>query len=98
MSELKGKQLNYLRGLAHHLKVVVSVGAQGITRGVVNELDSALAAHELVKVKLTGDDKTERSRCLERLCAATDSRAVQMIGKIGVVYRPAKEPKIVLPG
>jgi RNA-binding protein len=97
MSELKGKQLNFLRGLAHHLKVVVSVGARGVTRPLVNELDLALNAHELVKVKLAGEDKQERQRCLERLCAATDAHAVQLIGRTGVIYRAAKDPVIRIP-
>lgn len=97
MSELKGKQLNFLRGLAHHLKVVVSVGARGVTRPVVSELDDALRSHELVKVRLVGEDKQERQRCLERLCAATDAHAVQLIGKTGVIYRPARKPVIRIP-
>ena len=97
MPELRGKQLNYLRGLAHHLKVVVSVGSRGITPAVVDELKAALAAHELVKVKLSGEDKSERQRCMERLCAASGAQAVQMIGKTAVIYRPAREPRIQLP-
>lgn len=97
MPELTGKQLRFLRSSAHHLKVVVSVGARGVTRGVVDELDGALRSHELVKVRLAGEDREERERCLERLCAATGSAPVQMIGKTGVVYRPAPEPRIVLP-
>jgi RNA-binding protein len=97
MIELRGKQLTFLRGLAHHLSVVVSVGNRGVTRAVVDELKEALRVHELVKVKLAGDDKSARQMCLERLCAATDAYAVQQIGKTGVIYRPANEPKIKLP-
>ncbi len=97
MAELRGKQLNYLRGLAHHRKVVVSVGAAGVSRGVVAELDEALRVHELVKVKLAGEDRRDRQTCLERLCAATGAHAVQVIGHVGVLYRPAPEPRIVLP-
>ncbi len=97
MPELRGKQLNYLRGLAHHRKVVVSVGAAGVSRGVVAELDEALRVHELVKVKLAGEDRGERQRCMERLCAATGAHAVQIIGHTGVLYRAGAEPVIVLP-
>lgn len=97
MKELRGKQLNFLRGRAHHLKVVVSVGALGVSRGVVAELDQALRAHELVKVKLAGDDRAARQACLERLCAGTDAAPVQLIGRVGVVYRPADPPVITLP-
>ena len=95
--QLRGKQINYLRGLAHHLKVVVSVGNDGISKSVVAELDTTLKSHELVKVKLMGDTKAERQVCLERLCAAVDAAPVQLIGKTGVLYRPAEKPVIVLP-
>lgn len=97
LQKLRGKQINYLRGLAHHRKVIVSVGNDGITKGVVNELDISLASHELVKVRLGGESREERQMCLERLCAAVDAQAVQIIGKVGVVYRPAKKPVIQLP-
>jgi RNA-binding protein len=97
MIELRGKQLTFLRGLAHHLNVVVSVGNRGVTRAVVDELNEALRVHELVKVKLAGEDRNTRQMCLERLCAATDAQAVQQIGKTGILYRPAREPRIKLP-
>ncbi|GJL81888.1 MAG: RNA-binding protein [marine bacterium B5-7] len=97
MNKLPGKSLSYLRGLAHHQKVVVSVGTKGITKALVDELDIALKTHELVKVKLAGNDKSDRAMCLERLCAATDAHAVQLIGHTGVIYRPAEEPVIKLP-
>ena len=97
MPKLTGKQLNHLRGLAHHRKVIISVGAAGITKGVVAELDEALKSHELVKIKIVGDSKADRLVMLERLCAATDAHVVQLIGKTGVAYRKAKKPVITLP-
>ncbi len=95
--KLRGKQLSYLRGLAHHLKVIVSVGNAGVTKGIVNELDGALKSHELVKVKLVGDTKDDRKACLERLCSATDAQQVQLIGKTGIIYRKAEKAVIELP-
>ncbi|MFT5112466.1 MAG: RNA-binding protein [Parasphingorhabdus sp.] len=97
MSKLSSKQISYLRGLAHHRKVIISVGNAGITKGVVSELDDALKIHELVKIKITGEDKQERYTSLERLCSATDSVLVQLIGKTGIAYRAAKKPIIKIP-
>ncbi|MDH3690635.1 MAG: ribosome assembly RNA-binding protein YhbY [Gammaproteobacteria bacterium] len=95
---LTGKQLNYLRGLAHHRNVVVAVGGPGLTQSVVNDIDRALAHHELVKIKLAISDRDERRSCVTRICKRTAAHSVQQIGRVAVVYRAAKDPKIVLPG
>ena len=80
-----------LRGLAHHLNPVVLLGAAGLTDAVLKETDRALTAHELIKVRIPGDDRDEReavgARLAERLCAAR----VQAIGKLLVLYRPRPE-------
>ncbi|CAN5117847.1 hypothetical protein BH09PSE6_BH09PSE6_33200 [soil metagenome] len=76
-----------LRGRAHELDAVVMIGADGLTPGVVAEADKALEAHELIKVRVHGDDRDERARLFERLCAATGAEPVQHIGKLLVLYR-----------
>ena len=53
-------QKRYLKRLAHQLKPIVSIGQQGITEGVINELGTALNAHELIKLKISGDDRDDR--------------------------------------
>ena len=49
---LSGKQKNHLRGLAHALNPVVSIGNKGLTESVAAEVELALAQHELIKIKL----------------------------------------------
>ena len=85
---LSGKEINRLRGLAHHLKPIVTVGSAGVTPAVKKELDIALNHHELVKIRLPGASKEDKKTALEELCRATDATPVQLIGRIGVVYRP----------
>ena len=53
-----------------------------------SELDIALNHHELVKIRLPGASKEDKKTALEELCRATDATPVQLIGRIGVVYRP----------
>lgn len=94
---LTTKQKQYLKGLAHPLKPVVLLGNNGLTEGVMAEIDLALGHHELIKVKLPGDDREVRQAVVNTIVAHTQATLVQLIGKTGVFYRPAEEPKIVLP-
>ncbi|MFZ0487794.1 MAG: ribosome assembly RNA-binding protein YhbY [Arenicellales bacterium] len=94
---LTGNQKHYLRGLAHHRKPAVTIGANGISTEVIAEVERALGDHELVKVKLPTADPSSRKAMVEEVCAATGAHWVQTIGRIGVIYRPAAEPRITIP-
>lgn len=94
---LTGNQKRYLRGLAHHRKPVVTVGAKGITESVLAEIDQALTHHELLKVKLPALDAAGKKTMIDQLCDATGAQRVQTIGRTGVIYRPAPEPSITIP-
>lgn len=94
---LTGKQKHYLRGLAHRLKPVVTVGANGITDAVIAELDQALNVHELLKLKLPAVEKQDKRAAIEELCEKTGAVAVQSIGRVVVLFRASEESKIVLP-
>ena len=63
--QLSNKQKKHLKALAHHLDPVVLLGANGLTEGVVAEIDLALEHHELIKVKIPGDDR-EMPSCAKR--------------------------------
>jgi RNA-binding protein len=95
---LSGKQKAYLRALAHELKPVVQIGKDGWTSAVAAQLDDALEAHELTKVKVGQRSPLEPGELLVPLEQATGATVVQALGRILVVYRPrAHEPGIVLP-
>lgn len=95
---LTASQTRYLRGLAHPLRPVLLLGGKGVTPGVLKELKQALDDHELIKVRLTGDARTERVDTLEKLLASSGAEAVQHIGHIAVLYRRNDEqPRIALP-
>jgi RNA-binding protein len=98
MSPLTEKQKRHLRGLGHKLKPVVMIGAQGFTSAVSNELDLALARHELLKVRISAGDREARDRLITQLCDEAAAQLVQRIGNIALLYRrnPDK-PRLVLP-
>jgi RNA-binding protein len=96
--DLSEKQRKYLRGLAHGRDAIVLIGQSGLSPAVTRELDIALGAHELVKVRARVGDRDERNLILEELAKSTDSTLVQRIGNVGVFYRPSKDkPRITLP-
>ena len=82
------RTLRALRARAHAHKPVVWIAATGATEGVVRELDRALAAHELVKIRADIDEREERGRLLQSLCEELGAQPVQTIGKMLVAFRP----------
>lgn len=80
-----------LKARAHSLEPVVIVGAKGLTDDVVKEVDRALAAHELIKVRAPGLDREAREAAFQSLCERTGAEAVQAIGKVFVLFRKKPE-------
>ena len=84
MNKDKKKQL---KAEAHSLKPVIIIGAKGLTQPVLDETNIALDAHELIKIKINGADKTERLEIATALCDNLKAEFIQLIGFIAVVYR-----------
>ena len=91
------KQRRYLKGLAHPLKPVVMIGNSGLTPAVLNEIEQALSHHELIKVRVSGQERADRKQMLDQIAEQTGAALVMIIGHIGGFYRPADKPKITLP-
>jgi putative YhbY family RNA-binding protein len=79
-----------LKARAHKLDPVVTIGGKGLTDEVVAEIDRALKAHELIKIRAAAE-RDAREVFLEAICQQTGAEAVQHIGKILVVYRKNHE-------
>ena len=97
LMNLSTRQSRYLRGLAHHLNPIVTVGKQGMTEALTKEVDRILADHELIKVRIVVDDRHALRDTAAGLSTAASAALVQVIGKIAVFYRPAETPEIKLP-
>jgi RNA-binding protein len=96
--KLSEKQKKHLRRLAHPLSPLVMLGNAGLTDGVVDELERALAHHELVKVSARVGERDARNETLAMLAVRTSSALVQRIGHVGVFYRRRPDlPKILIP-
>ncbi|WP_025819327.1 ribosome assembly RNA-binding protein YhbY [Shewanella marina] len=94
---LTTKQKQHLKGLAHNLKPVVMLGANGLTEGVLAEIDNALAHHELIKVKVASTDRELKNAIVDAIVRETQSTKVQLIGHVLVLFRQSEEMKVALP-
>jgi RNA-binding protein len=77
-----------LKAKAHHLQPVVLIGDAGLTPTVLREIDIALKSHELIKIRVFGDDRAARAAMIEAICTPLNAVAVQHIGKVLVIFRP----------
>ena len=90
--ELNGKQRKALRGMAHGLPVVVTVGHAGLEGGVLAALEQALLDHELVKVRFS-DFKEERRDLTEQMAEATGAAVCGLLGHTAILFRPHPDPE-----
>ncbi|MFH1809046.1 MAG: ribosome assembly RNA-binding protein YhbY [Pseudomonadota bacterium] len=94
MSQLKGFQKTYLRGLAHSLKPVVQIGQRGLAEGTVEEISQALERHELIKVKFNAvKDKELKLGLAAEIAQATACDLVGVIGHVSIFYRRQPDPE-----
>ena len=95
---LTSKQRAYLRSLAADADTIIQIGKGGISENVLQQVDEALTARELIKGRvLEASLLTAREAC-DALSEACSADGVQCIGSKFVLYRANKKtPKIVFP-
>jgi putative YhbY family RNA-binding protein len=91
MPTLTAARRRELRAAAHSLHPVVAIGQHGLTAAVLHELDVALLAHELIKVRVFDDDRDARETLMTRICTDLQCAPVQHIGKLLVLWRANPE-------
>ncbi|TMH43085.1 MAG: ribosome assembly RNA-binding protein YhbY [Betaproteobacteria bacterium] len=88
---LNAAERKQLKARAHRLEPVVLIGTKGLTDDVVKEVELALKAHELIKVRAPDLEREAREDALKALCERTGAQSVQEIGKVFVIYRKRDE-------
>jgi len=88
----------YLRSLLHSRNVIIWIGQNGLTGNVMNEIETALNHHELIKIRVRTGESEDRDKLLELICKNSGAEFVQKIGNIISLYRPSRDkPLIVFP-
>lgn len=94
---LTNKQKQFLKAKAHDLKPVILLGGNGLTEGVVAEIEAALGFHELIKVKVPTEDREQKVLIMDAIIREAKAEKVQVIGKTLVLFRQSEAKKIQLP-
>ncbi|MNV72128.1 RNA-binding protein [compost metagenome] len=68
------------------------MAGNGLTEGVLGELERALNHHELIKVQIKLEDREQRAEVIAELCKAGRAELVQTIGKMALLYRRNPQP------
>lgn len=94
---LTSQQRRYLKGLAHKLNPSVHLGKNGWTAPLSREVDRQLNDLELIKVRISVEERNEFLRLAQVIAEESKSDLVQTIGRIALLYRKGLEPAIQLP-
>ncbi len=87
MPKLTEQQKRHLRALGHKLKPVVMISGDGFSPPVREELELQLLHHELLKVRVSIGERTQRDTLIEEMCTAVGAVLIQRIGNIALLYR-----------
>lgn len=90
-SFLTPQNIRELKSKVHHLKPVVIIGNNGLTEAVIQEINSALTAHELIKIRAAVKNSEELSQVAKEICIKTESTLIHTIGHIIAIYRKTVE-------
>ena len=95
---LNSKQRAYLRSLGNELEPIFQIGKGGLSEELLDQLDAALEARELIKVRVLKNCLEDEEALAEEISEALDCDVVQRIGRVLLLYRQSlKDPQIVLP-
>lgn len=91
------KQRAYLRSLAQTISPIFQIGKNGVTDALINDLNNALEARELIKITLLNSIPEDKKEISQKISARTSSEFVQLIGNKLTLYRKSvNNPKIEL--
>ena len=93
---ITGKQRAQLKRLSHGMKPFMQIGKNGITPGVIEQIDQLLEDHELVKIALLQNTAVDLNEAAAELTEALNAEFVQGIGSKLTLYRPAKEDPVIV--
>lgn len=90
------RQTKHLKSLCHALTPVVRIGQKGVTDAVMVELETALAHHELIKIKVSIGDRVARRDAITQIAETSNGIVIQQIGQVAVLFRRNHEKPVII--
>jgi len=92
---LSENQKRQLRKIGHTLKPTVTIGSNGLTDAVCDEIEHTINHHELIKIKVNASDRKDRDEMINTLSQRTGAVLVQRVGHVALIFRRnTKTPRI----
>lgn len=93
---LTGKQRAMLKSESHDYKPVVNIGKFSLTDDVINAVEEALEARELIKIKILNNNMDDPNEILQELLEKLGAEFVNHVGNIFTIYRKNEDNKFEL--
>lgn len=90
---ITGKQRKYLKGLGHNIEPILQIGKSGVTKNLLKQVDEALEARELIKVKVLNNSLLDAKEVANDIAEELGAEFVQSIGNKFLIYRESDEKK-----
>lgn len=90
---MTGKQKSFLRGVAHDMQPIIQIGKNLITDTVLETVDKALTARELIKISVLQNCIAEPKDVANALAEHTDATVIQVIGRTIILFKQAPDVK-----
>lgn len=95
---MTSKQRAYLRSLSNRIEPIFQIGKSGVTDVLIEQLNNALEARELIKINILETVPSSKKDIAEEVSLKTNSVLVQILGNKVTLYKPRKkDSKIILP-
>ena len=88
---LTSKQRARLRAYANKMDTILQIGKDGIAETSIRQVDDALTAREMIKIRVLETAPLSAREAAEELADETESDVVQVIGTRVVLYRRGKK-------
>lgn len=91
---LTSKQRARLRSQANQMETILQIGKDGVTENVITQVADALAAREMIKLRVLENCMLTAKEAAFELSGKTNSEVVHVIGSRIVLYKQFKKDPI----
>ena len=90
---ITSKQRSYLKKLANTIDPIFQLGKSGITESFIQQINDALEARELIKVKVLNNSFLDTKEAANEVAQKASAEFVQSIGSKFVIYKESENNK-----